>query len=108
MLASEDQGWVGDFCRRVYHANFAEDRDIGQPEVINEILIDLKLDAQALRARAEAPETKQALRARTERAIELGIFGSPTWRVGNELFWGSEHLPDISEMLAAQNLERAR
>ena len=92
VLASEDQGWVGDFCRRVYHANFAEDRDIGQPEVINEILIDLKLDAQALRARAEAPETKQALRARTERAIELGIFGSPTWRVGNELFWGSDRV----------------
>ena len=91
-LANEDQPWVGDFCRRVYRANFGEDRDIGSPEVVAEILIDLKLDPRALRAQAESPETKQALRDRTELAISLGIFGAPTWRVGEELFWGSDRV----------------
>ena len=91
-LANEDQAWVGDFSRRVYQANFGEDRDIGSPEVIAEILIDLKLDPRALRAQAESPETKQALRDRTELAISLGIFGAPTWRVGDELFWGSDRV----------------
>jgi len=76
----------------VYQANFGEDRDIGSPEVIAEILIDLKLDPRALRAQAESPETKQALRDRTELAISLGIFGAPTWRVGDELFWGSDRV----------------
>jgi 2-hydroxychromene-2-carboxylate isomerase len=91
-LSNEDQAWVGDFSRRVYQANFGEDRDIGSAEVIAEILIDLKLDPRALRAQAEAPETKQALRDRTELAISLGIFGAPTWRVGDELFWGSDRV----------------
>ena len=91
-LANEDQAWVGDFSRRVYQANFGEDRDIGSPEVIAEILVDLKLDPKALRAQAESPETKQALRDRTELAISLGIFGAPTWRVGDELFWGSDRV----------------
>lgn len=91
-LANEDKPWVGDFCRRVYRANFAEDREIGSPEVIAEILVDLKLDPLALRAQAETPEVKQALRDRTEQAIALGIFGAPTWRVGSELFWGSDRV----------------
>src|SRR5688572_11522254 len=89
-LANEGKPWVGDFARRVYRANFAEDREIGSPEVIGEILVDLKLDPLSLRAHAETPEVKQALRERTEQAIALGIFGAPTWRVGEELFWGSD------------------
>jgi len=91
-LANEERAWVGDFCRRVYQANFAEDRAIGSAEVIAEILLELKLDPEALRSQAEAQETKQALRARTEQAIGLGIFGAPTWRVGEELFWGSDRV----------------
>lgn len=91
-LANEQSAWVGDFIRRVYHANFALDLDIGQPEVIAEILTDLKLDSTALRAQAESAETKEALRERTERAIALGIFGSPTLRVGDELFWGGDRI----------------
>lgn len=91
-LANEDKPWAGDFCRRVYRANFAEDREIGSPEVIGEILVDLKLDPLSLRAQAETPEVKQALRERTEQAIALGVFGAPTWRVGEELFWGSDRV----------------
>jgi 2-hydroxychromene-2-carboxylate isomerase len=91
-LANEDKPWVGDFCRSVYRANFAEDREIGSAEVICEILVDLKLDPQSLRAQAETPEIKQALRERTEHAIALRIFGAPTWRVGEELFWGSDRM----------------
>jgi 2-hydroxychromene-2-carboxylate isomerase len=91
-LANEQSAWVGDFCLRVYKANFAEDRDIGNPAVIAEILSELSLDAQALRAEAETPEIKQRLRERTERAVALGIFGAPTFRVGSELFWGSDRV----------------
>jgi 2-hydroxychromene-2-carboxylate isomerase len=91
-LANEGSDWVGDFCLRVYQANFSEDRDIGKVAVIEEILSELKLDAQALRPQAESPEVKLLLRERTERAIALGIFGAPTFRVGEELFWGSDRV----------------
>jgi 2-hydroxychromene-2-carboxylate isomerase len=91
-LANEDQAWVGDFSRRVYQANFGEDRDIGSPEVIAEILIDLKLDPRSLRAQPSRRRPSRRCANRTELAISLGIFGAPTWRVGEELFWGSDRV----------------
>jgi 2-hydroxychromene-2-carboxylate isomerase len=43
---------------------------------------------------AEAEETKASLMAETSAAKELGIFGSPTFSVGGELFWGDDRLSD--------------
>jgi 2-hydroxychromene-2-carboxylate isomerase len=46
--------------------------------------------------------------ARVSRAAEdIGVFGVPSFIVDGEIFWGSEHLPDIREMLAARPLEKA-
>jgi 2-hydroxychromene-2-carboxylate isomerase len=91
-VAERDAAWMPEFCRRVYRANFSEDRDIGEPSVIAEILIDLQLDPDALLAIAAQPAAKQALKDETEHAIALGIFGAPTFVVGNELFWGSDRM----------------
>jgi len=91
-LCAEEEEWMPEFCRRVFSANFAEDRDIGAPAVVGEILRTLDQDASALLKRAAEPRTKELLRARTERAAELGIFGAPTFVVGGELFWGHDRL----------------
>ena len=88
------EAWGGDFIRRVFVANFGEDRDIGEREVIADVLAGLGHDAAAVLARAEAPERRGALRAKTERAIALGIFGAPNCYVGDEVFWGEETLED--------------
>ena len=45
-------------------------------------------------ARAQADANKLALRSQTERAAELGLFGAPSFRVGEELFWGNDRLDD--------------
>ena len=52
----------------------------------------LDLDAEALLARSETPETKQRLRQQTEEAQELGIFGAPSFLTKGELFWGDDRL----------------
>lgn len=88
----QDQAWVPEFCRKVYRANFAEDREIGEPTVLAELLTDLGLDAPVLLTQAEQPAAKQLLKAQTDRAIALGIFGAPTFVVGTELFWGSDRM----------------
>ena len=77
------------FVRAVFQANFAEDRDIGSPEV----LCDLLQDAQALQ-RAGTEEIKAELRANTAEAQRLGIFGAPDFTVGSELFFGQDRLDD--------------
>jgi 2-hydroxychromene-2-carboxylate isomerase len=86
--------WVPDFVRAVYHANFAEDRDISDRGVVAACLERAGQEPPALLARAEAPETKDRLRADTDGAIRLGIFGAPSFVVGGELFWGNDRLED--------------
>ncbi len=86
--------WCGDFLRAVFHANFAEDRDIASAETVAAILDALGHPGRALVEAAGAPEAKARLRAETERAIALGIFGAPTAVVGDELFWGNDRLED--------------
>ena len=83
--------WLPDFVRRVYVANFAEDRDISDPDVVGQILRDAGQSAGLLEA-AGSSEAKARLRAETERAQALGIFGAPTFVAGSEMFWGNDRL----------------
>jgi 2-hydroxychromene-2-carboxylate isomerase len=85
--------WIGDFVRRVYVANFGEDREIDDPEVVAALLAELGRPATTLQA-ALADERRAILRANTERAIALGMFGAPNCVIGDELFWGEEALDD--------------
>ncbi len=85
---------MASFSRAVMQANFAEDRDIGERAVIADILSAQGLDADAVIERAQADANKLALRRQTERATELGLFGAPSFRVGDELFWGNDRLDD--------------
>jgi 2-hydroxychromene-2-carboxylate isomerase len=93
-LLGEAEPWIGHFLRAVFTANFAEDRDIGRPEVIASILEALSLPAEALLERACDARNKQRLRERTEEAAARGIFGAPTFVVEGELFWGDDRLAD--------------
>ena len=93
-LVGVEEGWVAPFARAVMSANFAEDREIGEEAVIVEILATLGLPAAEVIARAQADANKLALRCQTERAAELGLFGAPSFRVGEELFWGNDRLED--------------
>jgi 2-hydroxychromene-2-carboxylate isomerase len=96
-MSAEAAAWMPEFCRRVYRANFGEDRDIAEASVLDEILASLGLDGPSLRAEAQTPRTKESLKQQTARAVELGIFGSPTFVVGEELFWGGDRLAQAVE-----------
>jgi 2-hydroxychromene-2-carboxylate isomerase len=86
------EGWGEDFSRAVYRAEFAEGLDIGEPPVIAAIVSGLGHDAATVLARAQSPEIKNALRAATEDAERLGIFGAPSFIAAGELFWGNDRL----------------
>jgi 2-hydroxychromene-2-carboxylate isomerase len=90
--AAEGEAWLPTFVRNVYSANFANDRDIADPAVLQSCLQDLVADPQEWLRRAEAPEIKAHLRARSDEANQLGIFGAPSFVVGDELFWGNDRL----------------
>jgi 2-hydroxychromene-2-carboxylate isomerase len=92
--AVADEPWCGTFVRRVFVANFGEDREIGEREVVAALLAELGRSPEAVLEAALAPGRREVLRANTERAIALGIFGAPDAVVGGELFWGEETLED--------------
>ena len=95
-LATEE-GARPELVRRIYRANFAEDRDISNREVLASILAELGRDVEGTFARADSPAVKDMLRAETEHAVALGIFGSPSLLVGSELFWGNDRIEEALE-----------
>jgi 2-hydroxychromene-2-carboxylate isomerase len=84
--------WRAEFARRIYAANFADDRDIGDPGVVGDVLGSLGLPAAEILESAQGRENKERLRLHTEEAVHLGIFGAPSFVVGAELFWGNDRL----------------
>ena len=87
-----DEGWCGELTRAVFAANFAQDRDISDAGVLAEIVSDLSRDPATVTKASEAPVNKERLRTQTEDAKRHGIFGAPSFTVGNELVWGNDRL----------------
>jgi 2-hydroxychromene-2-carboxylate isomerase len=86
--------------RALFLANFADDREIGDPEVVGRVLDELRAeipglqDTARLLARAVEGENKERLRARTEAAWDQGLFGAPSFVVEGELFWGQDRMAE--------------
>ena len=73
--------------------------DLGDLNVVRDVLDKAGLDSAALLALAENPEVKAELMANTEAAAKRGAFGVPTFFVGDEMFWGKERLGQIEAEL---------
>jgi 2-hydroxychromene-2-carboxylate isomerase len=87
------------FREAVFHAYWAEGRDISDERVLAEFLGD---DAAAVLARTQDPAVKQTLLDATKRAEEAGVFGAPTWVVdGTDLYWGQDRIPLLERALRA-------
>ena len=91
-LVALAQGWGEDFCRATYRAEFGEGRDIGEATTIASVLAALGRNAEEIMQQAQADAVKADLRAQTEEAQRLGIFGAPSFTTGGELFWGNDRL----------------
>ncbi|MBK0401256.1 DsbA family protein [Limibaculum sp. M0105] len=94
MTAARTEPWMPDFAGALMTAAFVRGADIAAPEVLTGALESAGAAPGGWLARAEAPETKAALRAATEEAAARGIFGAPSFTVGDELFWGDDRLED--------------
>ena len=87
------------FHAAIFRAFWTAGADLGSPEVIVEVL-----DAAGLRGReivdaAGSDESKAALRATTDEAVERGVFGAPTFFVGEEMFFGNDRMEWVEDAL---------
>ena len=86
-------GWIADFVRAVYRAEFAEGRDISDAAVLADLLAAVGVEAGPAFAAAASPAIKDRLRAATEEAMRLGLFGAPSFVAPDgELYWGDDRL----------------
>jgi 2-hydroxychromene-2-carboxylate isomerase len=92
--ANESESWVGEFCRRMFVANFAEDQDINSNDFVIKTINSMGGDGRTIVDLAQSDEAKAKLRTQTEEAIARGIFGAPTFFASGEMFWGNDRLED--------------
>lgn len=83
----------------LYHAYFAEDRDISSPEVTANVAAKLGIDKAALATALNDAALKERVKNEVDAAIERGVFGSPYMVVDGEPFWGSDRLDQMARWL---------
>jgi 2-hydroxychromene-2-carboxylate isomerase len=88
------------FALALFDAYWAQDQDVSTDPVIGACATRAGLDAAAVIAAIDAPETKDQLRATTEEAVRRGAFGAPAMFVGDALFWGNDRIPLLEKYLA--------
>jgi 2-hydroxychromene-2-carboxylate isomerase len=92
-LDRESPALAARFARQAFQAAFGDGEDLSTLEAARGFAARLGPDAAAAAERATAPEARAALRAATEEAIRLGVFGAPFFLVDGEPFWGQDRLP---------------
>jgi 2-hydroxychromene-2-carboxylate isomerase len=95
------EGWCKEFTQAAYRVWFLDKKDPGEVQTLTALLRSLNQDADRCLRDAQDESTRQAYRANTDRARQLGMFGSPTFVVGEEIFWGHDRLEDAIDWAKA-------
>ncbi len=85
---------------RVLRALWQEEQDTGDPATLSELIRDVGLDADAVTRLGADPRWLAQRKADTEAALARGVFGAPTYVIGDEIFWGQDRLEFVEQKLA--------
>jgi 2-hydroxychromene-2-carboxylate isomerase len=88
-----------DYCRAVFQAIWIDALNMNDPATVGAVLHKAGFDAQKLMAIANDQVAKDALKESTTEAVTHGVFGAPTFFVGNQMFWGQDRLDFVKEAL---------
>jgi len=91
-LVAEEQGWIEGYTKAAFRSWFLDHRPPGMDDNMSPLLEALGKDAAALIARANSQDIADRRDETAEIARSLGLFGSPMFKVGDELFWGDDRL----------------
>lgn len=100
-IAASRLGIFERYVDEVYRHMWAEPKKLDDPAVLRTALADSGLDADAILALTQAQDVKAELLANTQRSVERGTFGSPTFFVGDEIYFGKDRLRDVEEAIIA-------
>lgn len=105
-VAAQAAGVFAQYVDEVYACMWERERKMDDPAVFRSTLVDAGLPAEKLLELAQTDDVKSRLVANTESAVSVGAFGSPTFLVGGELFFGKDRLRDVEEEFLRQSGQR--
>jgi 2-hydroxychromene-2-carboxylate isomerase len=91
------------YCDAVFKAIWVDSLNMNDPAILGQALSSKGFEPTALMALCSEQATKDALKAITEEAVQRGVFGAPTFFLGDEMFWGQDRLDWVREALAAHH-----
>jgi len=101
-IAAQAEGVFEKYVEAAFHHMWVEPKKMDDLEIAAKALTASGLDGTKLLTRAQEPELKARLVENTQSAVERGVFGSPTFFVGSEMFFGKEQLRDVEELVSGK------
>jgi len=100
---AQGTGFFGKYVDEVFRHMWSEPKKMDEPEIIQRALTDSGLPADEILTGTADPEVKQQLILNTQRAVERGVFGSPSFFVGEELYFGKDRLREVETEISLQS-----
>jgi len=101
-VAAQSEGVFKKYVEAAFHHMWREPKKMDDPQVAVKALTESGLDGARLLTRAQDADVKANLIENTQKAVERGAFGSPTFFVGNEIFFGKEQLREVEELVTGK------
>jgi 2-hydroxychromene-2-carboxylate isomerase len=102
-VAAQFENTFEPYFRAAYHHMWEEPKKMDDPQMFRDAFMVSGIDIDRLIARAQQDDVKKKLIENTNDAVERGTFGSPTFFVGNEMFFGKDQLRDVEESIVEQS-----
>ena len=101
-VAAQFEGLFEPYFRAAYHHMWVEPKKMDEPQIFRDAFLSSGLDIDRIIARAQQDDVKKKLVENTNNAVARGSFGSPTFYVGDEIFFGKDRLREVEEEIAAR------
>ena len=102
-IFAQSQDYYERYIDEIYRHMWCEPKKMDDAEVIRAAFEESGLPADAIFEGMQDPTVKQTLIDNTNRSVEMGAFGSPTFFVENEIFFGKDKLVDVEEEITTNN-----
>ena len=99
-VAADMDGYLEDYIDKVLVHMWEEPKKMDDPEIIKSAFEESGFDSEKLMAQMQDPDVKAKLISNTEAAAERGVFGIPTFFVGDEMYFGKDTLWQVEEKIS--------
>jgi 2-hydroxychromene-2-carboxylate isomerase len=104
-IAAQRLGVFARYVDEIYRHMWSNPKKLDDPMVLREALRESGFDAEQFARLVQEPEVKAGLLDNTTRSVARGTFGSPTFFVGDEIFFGKDRLRDVEEMILSARFD---